>query len=131
MHVTGCLRVGECDPGEIASIRSDYERILGQYWEPPSYRRGVTCSEQPLDPFSVQADAFLNQNPWLREIFNIRPQTAEARELTDRHWTDIYWQSHGVFEASCHTTEDPTFVGPGMDYLLAYYIGVTYGILPE
>jgi len=131
VHVTGCLRVGECDPEELASIRSDYDRILQQYWEPPSYRREVVCSQQPLDPFSVQADAFLNENPWLREIIDIRPQTAEARELTDRHWTDIYWQSGGVFEATCHTTEDQTFVGPGMDYLLAYYIGVYYGILPE
>ena len=130
VHVTGCRSLGVCDPAELASIRDDYERILGQYWDPPSYRREVTCSDQPLDPFSVEMSELLDQIPELREIINIRPQTAEARELDDRHWTDMYWQSSGVFEAACHTAEDRTFVGPGMDYLLAYYIGIYYDLLP-
>lgn len=129
VHVTGCQRLDTCDPCEMTSIREDYELILGQYWDPPSYKREVTCSEMELDPFSVRMSVFLDENPWLREIIKIHPQTLEARELTDRHWTDIYWQSGGVFEASCHTSEDQRFTGPGMDYLLAYYIGLHYGIL--
>jgi len=130
VHVTGCRRLGFCDPAELESIASDAERILRQYWDPPSYKREVTCSEQPLDPFSVWMNDLLNEYPWMREIIDVHPQTAQARELTDRHWTDMYWQSHGVFEASCHTSENQAFVGPGMDYLLAYYIGIYYGMLP-
>ena len=130
VHVTGCRRLGVCDQAEVDDIVADYELIMGQYWDPPSYKRGIQCSTQPLDPFSVWMDNFLAQVPWLESIIDIDPQTLDARELTDRHWTDIYWQSGGVFEASCNTTGDPTFVGPGMDYLLAYYLGIYHDLLP-
>ena len=67
---------------------------------------------------------------YIAHIIDVNPQTAEAREVTDRPWTDMYWQSSGVFAASCHTGEDPTYTGAGMDYLIAYWAGVRYGLLP-
>ena len=130
VHVSGCRRLDTCDPVEVESIAQDIDLILGQYWDPPSYKREIVCSEQPLDPFSVFMNWLGDKIPWFRSLIDIKPQTKDARELIDRHWTDMYWQSGGVFEASCHTTEDPTFVGPGMDYLLAYYIAMYYGLLP-
>lgn len=129
VHVTGCLRLGACDEDEYADIVEDHLGTLGLYWDPPSYRRAVTCSTLPLDPLSVTLSQLIQQYPWLGDIISISPQTAEARILTDRHWTDMYWQSTS-FEASCSGGEDPTYVGPGMDYLVAYWMGVYYGILP-
>ena len=130
VHWTGCSRLGACEPEDEQYILQDALFTLGQYWDTVNYRQGITCSEQPLDPFSIWADEFLDEVPWLREIIKIRPQTLEARQLADRHWTDIYWQSHGHFEAACHTQEDRTWVGSGFDYLVAYWMGVYYGILP-
>ncbi len=122
VHITGCRRLGLCDEDEVADIVADYELILGQYWDPPSYRRGISCSDMPLDPIST--------NPFFQSVFGFTPQTQSPRELNDRHWTDMYWQSGGVFEASCETSENRKFVGPGWDYILAYYLGVYHGILP-
>ena len=130
VHVSGCTRLGVCDPRELEAIRDDALHTLTLYWDPPNYQREVLCSELPLDPFSIWADAYLREHPDLESIIDVNPQTAEAREVTDRPWTDMYWQSSGVFAASCHTGEDPTYTGAGMDYLIAYWAGVRYGLLP-
>lgn len=128
-HVTGCLRLGVCDPDDYEWIEDDHFNTLGRYWDAPSYRRARTCSDMPLDPLSVLLDDLGNQYPWLNDLINIDPITAEARELDDRHWTDMYWQST-PFEAGCNHGEDQRYVGPGMDYLVGYWMGVYYGILP-
>jgi hypothetical protein len=111
-------------------IKADTALILGQYWDPPSYKREVTCSSMPLDQFSVFMDNLATNYPFLRDIFNVHPQTKDPRELINRHWTDMYWQSGGVFQEACHTAENVRFVGPGWDYILAYYLSVYHGILP-
>jgi len=129
VHVAGCLRLDRCDQDELDSINADSYHTLQLYWDPPSWQRAVTCSDMPLDPFSVWADQVLHNFPWLENIINIDPQTKDPREITDRHWTDMYWQST-PFEASCSNGENKAFTGNGMDYLLAYWIGVYYGILP-
>ena len=129
VHVAGCLRLGNCDPVEIDAISADFVNTLGRYFEPPAWKRAVTCLPHDLDDFSVWADEFLAGVPWLEDIIDINPQTAMAREIDDRHWTDMYWQST-PFEAGCDHGADPTFAGPGMDFLLAYWLGVYYGLLP-
>jgi len=130
VHVTGCLRLGVCDEDELADIEEDTSRTLGLYWDVPNAKPEITCSDMELDPFSVFMNDLLNEVPWLRELIDIKPQTKDPRELNDRHWTDMYWQSHGVFEASCYHAAEPLFVGCGFDYLVAYYVSVYYGILP-
>jgi hypothetical protein len=130
VHVTGCLRLGICNEEEMDQIIADNTRTLEKFWAAPNYRHLVNCSAQPLDPFSVWADEFLHNFPWLENLINIDPQTADARELDDRPWTDMYWQSGDCFAASCAGYEEQTFVGSGFDYLLAYWINVYYGLLP-
>jgi hypothetical protein len=130
VHWTGCQRLGVCEPDDVDYIEADALHTLGIYWDVINHKQEITCSTQPLDPFSVTMDAFLAQIPWLEDLININPQTADARELNDRHWTDMYWQSGGHFDATCHTAEDKTWVGSGFDYLVAYWMGVYYGILP-
>jgi hypothetical protein len=130
VHWTGCTRLGVCTPEDETYIFEDAEHTLGLYWDTINYKQEITCSDQPLDPFSVLMDQLLDEVPWLREIIDIKPQTKDARELNDRHWTDMYWQSGGHFDATCHTAEDRTWVGSGFDYQVAYWMGVYYGILP-
>ncbi len=130
VHWTGCQRLGVCTEEDVEYIETDALHTLGLYWDVVNYKKEITCSDQPLDPFSVSMDQFLDRFPWLRTILDVNPQTLEARELNDRHWTDMYWQSGGCFDATCHTTEDRTWVSSGFDYLVAYWMGVYYGILP-
>ncbi len=130
VHVTGCRRLGVCDEDELAAIQADALNTMGRYWEPPDYIRGITCSEMELDPFSVMMDELLDKYPWLRELIDIHPQTKNARELDDRPWTDMYWQSGDWFVASCATGEDRTQIAGGFDYLVAYWMGVYYATLP-
>ena len=131
VHWTGCRRLGVCTEEDTAYITSDVLHTLGLYWDVVNHKKEIVCSEQELDPLSVFLDRLSELlPPELGEIIDIDPQTREARELDDRHWTDMYWQSGGHFDASCHTTEDRTLVSAGFDYLVAYWMGVYYGILP-
>jgi len=130
VHWTGCRRLGVCTDEDTAYIEADARHTLGLYWDVVNYKKEIVCSDQPLDPTSLALDEILDRFPELREIIDIEPQTLEARELDDRHWTDMYWQSGGHFDASCHTAEDRTLVSAGFDYLVAYWMGVYYGILP-
>ena len=129
VHVTGCRRLDACDPGETAAIAEDIRHGLSVFWEPPNVQRRVACRELPLDPFSVWMDEFLRNHPEMEGIIDISPQTAEAHEVDDRCWTDMLWQSP-PFHISCGGVDDPTFVGSGFDYLVAYWMGVYYGLLP-
>jgi hypothetical protein len=129
VHVAGCLRLGRCDAAEMEDIRADTVLTLRQYWDVPDYQRAITCSVMPLDPFSVWMDDLLDKYPALREIIDVHPQAKDARQLPDRHWTDMYWQST-PFEAGCNHGANPNFVGAGFDYLVAYWMGVYYGLLP-
>jgi len=130
VHVGGCLRLGNCDPVELAQIKADNKRVLDDFWPAPSYQRAIVCSTQPLDPFSVWMYNLDQKYTWLQQIINVNPQTENARELQDRPWTDMYWQTGDCFAASCNTGEDQTFVGSGFDYVLAYWMNVFYGLLP-
>ena len=130
VHVTGCRRLGVCESEEMTPIEEDALHTLGLYWDPPDFQRGIICSEQPLDEFSVFMDKLLDEIPWLRELIDINPQTKDARELNDRPWTDMYWQSGDWFIPSCATGEDTSRIAAGFDYLVAYWMGVYYATLP-
>ncbi|MDP8257451.1 MAG: hypothetical protein P9M14_17030 [Candidatus Alcyoniella australis] len=130
VHVTGCLRLGHCDEAELQQIEDDTLLTLNQYWDPPDYKRAITCSEMELDPLSVLLAQLTEIFPFLEGLIRIEPQTRDARQLNDRHWTDMYWQSSGVFQAACSHPEDRNLVGSGFDYLLAYWVNVYYGVLP-
>ncbi|MCB1153722.1 hypothetical protein KDL45_08720 [bacterium] len=130
VHVAGCRKLDACDDKEMAQIVKDTKLTLDQYWDAPSYRRAVTCSEAKPDLFSVWADNWLSSIPWLEGIFNIDPIARKPRQLADRSWTDMYWQSGEVWALSCSSGEDQAYTGPGFDYILAYWINVYYGVLP-
>lgn len=129
VHYGGCLRLGVCDPDEVAYLREDVRHGLTVFWDPPNYQRHVECPELPLDPFSVRAAELIAQNPWIGEIINIHEQTATPHRIEDRCWESHLWEG-SPYHVACHLPEDPAHVAPGDDYTLAYWFGVYYGLLP-
>ncbi|MBZ0271719.1 hypothetical protein K8I61_06760 [bacterium] len=130
IYIQTCLRLGDCDQDELDAIADDIEHGLTVFWDPPNYKRHVDCSVLPLDPFSVWADNFLSQYPWLEDIFDIDPQTAEAHEVDDRCWTSHLWE-RSPYHIACSEADTPTETGPSLDYLLSYWYAVYYGILGD
>jgi len=129
VYYGACLRLGGCPEKELRFIEEDAYHGLTVMYDAPNYQRQKTCSELPLDPFSVWADEFLSHFPALEEIIDIDPQTAEAHEVEDRCWTSTLWEV-SPYHISCDMDDNPAHVTHGMDYLEAYWMGVYYGVLP-
>jgi len=130
VHATGCLRLSACDPDEWNDMLALTDEVLDAYWEPPSYQRAVELVPMEADPFSLLMQDLYVQLPWLEDLLNIPLITAEPRPFPERAWTDMYWQSDNVFCYACSSSENQAYTGPGMDYILAYWINVYYGLLP-
>ncbi len=126
-----CLRLGTCEADELTAIEADAYQSLVDMNEAPNYQRAYTCTEMPLDPFSVWADEFLTNNPWIGELtgIDIDPQTLDAHEVWDRCWDSVLWE-RSPYHTSCNYGDDPTHTTHGVDYLIGYWLGVYYGILP-
>jgi len=131
IYYEACLRLGNCDAGELTALEEESRQNLLEMNEAPNWQRQYTCTEMELDPFSVWADEMLTNYPWLEELFgiDIDPQTSEAHEVWDRCWASVLWE-RSPYHTSCGYEDDPTHVTHGMDYLIGYWLGVYYGILP-
>jgi hypothetical protein len=127
-----CLRYGQCDTDEMEQYKNDMIHGLRVMWEAPNYEREVTCRDDlPLDNFSVWADQFLADNPWITDLtgFDIDPQTAVAHELDDRCWSSVMWE-RTPYHIECTRQENQAHTAHGADFLIAYWLGVWYGIVP-
>jgi len=129
VHHGACLRLGVCDPDEVAYLREDVRHGLTVFWDPPNTQRRVECPGLPLDPFSVWAAGVIEENPWIGELVNIRPQTLAPHRIEDRCWESHLWEG-SPYHVACHLPDNPAHVAPGDDYTLAYWFGVYYGLLP-
>jgi hypothetical protein len=131
VYYQGCLRLGGCDAGELDAIKDDaYQSLLDMY-DAPNWQRAKTCTDLPLDPFSVWAHQFLENNPWIGQLtgIDIEPQTAAPHEVWDRCWESVLWEC-SPYHTSCSAPDDPAHTTHGVDYLIGYWLGVYYGILP-
>ena len=132
VYYGGCLRLGNCEPDELAYIEDDSYQSLVDMNEAPNWERRETVREDlELDPFSVWADEFLAQFPWIEELtgWDIDPQTRYAREISDRCWCSVMWE-RSPHHLQCTNEDNPAHTTHGADYLIAYWLGVWYGILP-
>ena len=129
VYYGACLRIGGCTYEEMEEIRQDVRHGLTVMWDPPNWQRKVVCTELPLDPFSVWAHQFLIDHPDLQGLIDIEPQTAIPHEVDDRCWASHLWE-RSPYHISCPEEDDPSHTAPGLDYLIAYYFALYYGILP-
>lgn len=127
-----CQRLGTCNQNELAAIAADVQHGLTVMWEAPNYEKEVTCRDDlPIDPFSVWAHEILEANPWIGQLtgFDIQPQTLVAHEIDDRCWSSVLWE-RTPYHLECFRQENKAHTTHGDDYLIAYWLGVFYGLLP-
>jgi len=129
VYYGACNRLGGCPQEELEFIEQDALYSLTVMYDAPNYQRAKTCPELPLDPFSVFADQVLSTFPWLEDIVDIDPQTAEAHQVEDRCWSSTLWEV-SPYHVECTMPDNPAHVTHGMDYLIGYWLGVYYGLLP-
>ena len=129
VYYEACNRLGGCPQDELDYIEADALVGLNAMYEAPNFQREKTCPALPLDPFSVFADQVLSTFPWLEDLINIDPQTAEAHTIEDRCWASVLWE-RSPYHVSCDKPDDLAHVTHGMDYLISYWLGVYTGMLP-
>jgi hypothetical protein len=129
VYYGACMRLGNCSAVDLDYYKYDAFKGLTDMNEAPNYQRAVTCPTIPLDPFSVWADQFLAQIPWIEDFFDIDPQTDEAHEIADRCWVSVLWERN-PHHIECTKPDMPAHVTHGSDYLIAYWLGIYWGMLP-
>jgi len=132
VYYQACQRVCRCNPEELEAIRADVYQSLLEMYDPPNWQRQKTCTVMEPDPFSVWAHDFLDAHPWIRELFgfDIEVQALDAHEVWDRCWASVLWE-RSPHHMECRSIgDDPAHTTHGVDYLIGYWLGVYYGILP-
>jgi hypothetical protein len=127
--MAGCIRLGTCDQDEMDIVQADIENTLNIFTDAPNQAVTIVPPTIPLDQFSVWWDALAAQYPFLDAIFRIEPRTAEPHDFADRCWSDMIWQ-RTPYSISCNYEPDNR-VGPGVDYLIAYWTSFYYGLVPS
>jgi hypothetical protein len=132
VYYESCLRLGGCDEQELADLIDDVTHGLNVMWDPPNYRRKVVCRDDlPIDSFSEWAHQVLTDYPWIGQLtgIEINVQTSVAHEVDDRCWESHLWE-RSPYHLECTGEEDQAETAPGLDYLISYWMGVYYGVLP-
>lgn len=129
IYYGACLRLDICDDAYIDELRADVLHGLDVFHDPPNYQRYIEPPVIPLDPFSVWASDFLATLPWLEQLIDIDYQTAQAHLPENRCWRKHLWEN-SPYHIECSVLEDQSHTGPGLDYTLAYWFGVYFGLLP-
>jgi len=128
IHLAGCVRADACDPGELEHVMGEISTSLHEFPDAPNQEYNLVCEELPLDPFSVFWEDLEELLPWLDDLWDVDPQTAEAHAMADRCWSDMFWQ-RSPYHVSCNESAELVRVGPGVDYMSAYWLAYYYGLV--
>jgi hypothetical protein len=129
VYLAACHRGGYCDQDEIDAIAADVTNTLTVFVPAPNQARNVTPPELELDPFSVFMADLQEQYPFIEDLFRISVRTKEPHDFENRCWSDMIWQ-RTPYHVSCGGTHEPTRVGPGTDFSIAYWTAYYYGAVP-
>jgi hypothetical protein len=98
---------------------------LIDFWDAPNvefYQPPRDPALYKLDPTSVWLDEVYTKQPWLREIMgDIDPQAVEAFPVRLQCSEGFVWQRN-PFRIDACGSDNPKYVQPGVDYLVAYWL---------
>jgi hypothetical protein len=79
-------------------------------------------STYELDPFSVLLNNIFEESPFMRELLgDADPQAIKAFPVPYQCHSDFLWQRNPFVIEACGE-DNPKWVSPGVDYLLAYWL---------
>jgi len=88
-------------------------------------------STYELDNKSVLLHNLMVQFPFLADMMGmVEPQAAEAFPVQQQCATDFLWQRNPFVITACGS-DYPTYVHPGVDYLVAYWLAAYHKIITK
>jgi hypothetical protein len=107
---------------------NDDVKALTEFQSPPNTEIHVDPPPAEIDPFSQRLVELAASLPdWLRQYLDFQVQAKYAYEIPYRCRQEFLWQ-RSPFQMQCYGWL-PQHVLPGVDYLLAYWMGRYYGYL--
>ena len=95
----------------------------------PNSEYAVTPPEAELDPVSVFLYDLFQKYPTLEGIFgSTQVQALHAYPVFYQCFTDFLWQRN-PFSIECGGVDEPRYVSPGVDYLVAYWMAAYHKFL--
>ena len=124
IYLANCRRAGECRDYEATA--RDIAMQLRDFQDPPVREVPLEIPEWPLDPISVLLSDLIDELG-IRDLIDIEPQTLDPRPVRYRCPRSFMWQK-SPYNLDC-PGGDGTEVYPGIDYLIAYWMGRYYGFI--
>jgi len=124
IYLANCERAGECR--EYKATLEDLQAQILDFQDPPVREVPIEIPELPLDPVSVFLSDLIDALD-LRWLIDIEPQTLEPRPVKHRCPRSFMWQK-SPYNIDC-PGGDGTEVYPGIDYMLAYWMGRYYNLI--
>jgi len=125
IYLANCVRAGECR--DYDETLTDVQAQLFDFQDPPVRDITKEIPEWDLDPLSVLLSDLIDQ--WgIRDLIDIEYQTLDPRPVLYRCPRSFMWQK-SPYNLDC-AGGDGTEVYPGVDYLLSYWMGRYYDLIP-
>ncbi len=124
IYLANCERAGECRYYD--ETLEDVQNQLFDFQDPPVREVPLEIPDWPLDPFTVTISALIDALN-IRELIDIEPQTLDARPVKWRCPRSFMWQKT-PYNIDC-PGGDGTEVYPGIDYMIAYWMGRYYNFI--
>ncbi len=124
VYLIACEKMGQC--AEAKEIMEDDLHSLTVFQDPPNREIHINCPQLPVDPVSVFLTD-LAESLGLNDLLGFAYQAEGAQEITDRCRVEYLWQ-RTPHHLQCYGWL-PQHVQPGVDYLIAYWMGRYYDFL--
>jgi len=124
IYLANCERAGECR--NYDSALGDLRAQIPDFQEPPERDVPKDIPEWPLDPLSIFLSNLIDILG-IRDLIDIEPQTKDPRPVKDRCPESFIWQKT-PYIVKCQGG-DGTEVYPGIDYMIAYWMGRYYNLI--
>ncbi len=124
IYLANCERAGACYYYD--ETLADIPTQLADFQDPPVREVPLEIPDWPLDPFTVAMSALIDALD-IRELIDIEPQTLDPRPVKWRCPRSFMWQK-SPYNIDC-PGGDGTEVYPGIDYMIAYWMGRYYNLV--
>ena len=125
IYLANCARARECR--SYNDTLTDLRAQIAEFPDAPEADVQLDIPEWPLDPLSVLLSDLIDKLG-IRGLIDFEPQTLDPRPVSQRCPESFIWQKN-PYIIECHGG-DGREVYPGIDYMIAYWMGRYYSLIP-